>query len=158
MDEMTCWSGVFLLLSCCWLSRLTVWQIQFGVLECVKAISTGPELLVELCANRGSRSLSTSHRLEHTHISEEAFYRVWPGFFHFFSSPSASLSPPLFLSASPCLRKLICFKTRAKYYHIYISLFQEGSKGGVCGVDFSFLFLFSSVERSRPGVRLCLKL
>lgn len=141
MDDMTRWSGVFLLLSCCWLSRLTVGQIQFGVLECVEAISTGPELLVELCANRGSRSLSTSHRLEHTHKSGEAFYRVWASFFISFP-PCLPLSLLLSLCASPCLRKPICFKTRAKYYHIYIFLFQEGCKGGVCGVDFSFLFFF----------------
>lgn len=152
MNDMTRWSGVFILLSCCWLSRLTVWQIQFGALKCIKAISTGPELLVELCANRGSHSLSTSHRLERTHGSGEAFYRVWPSFFTSFCL-SASLS--LSISASLYLRKTICFKTRAKYYHIYIFLFQEGSREGVCAVDFLFFFL---VERSRSGVRLCLKL
>lgn len=143
-DDMTHWSGVFLLLSCCWLSRLTVWQIQFGVLECAEAISTGPELSVVLCANIGSRSLSTSQRVEHTHNSGEAFYRVWAAFFISFAlclSLSLSLSSSLSLFLLPqCLRKLICFKTRAKYYHIYIFLFQEGNKVRVCGVDFSFLF------------------
>lgn len=105
MDDMTHWSGVFLLLSCCWLSRLTVWQIQFGVLECAEAMSVRPELLVELCANRGSRNLSASHMLQSTHKSGEACYRVWAAlffFFFFFSLPtSASLSLTLFLSFSP---------------------------------------------------------
>ena len=91
MDDMTHWSGVFLLLSCCWCSTLTVWQIQFGVLGCAEAISTGPQLLVELCANIGSRSLSTLYRPEHTHKRGEAFYRVWAAFF-------MSLPPCLTLS------------------------------------------------------------
>lgn len=103
-DDMTHWSGVFLLLSCCWLSRLTVWQIQFGVLECAEAISTGPELSVVLCANIGSRSLSTSHRVEHTHNSGEAFYRVWAAFFISFAlrlTLSLSLSSSLSLFLLP---------------------------------------------------------
>lgn len=159
MDDMTRWSGVFLLLSCCWLSRLTVGQIQFGALECVKAISTRTGLLVELCANRGSRSLSTSHRLEHTNLRRPSIV-CGPVFFffHFFFSLSVSLSLPLSPSRSlfPCLRKTICFKTRAKYYHIYIFLFQEGSNRGSvwCGFFFSFFL----VERSWSRVRLCLKL
>lgn len=142
---MTHWSGVFLLLSCCWLSRLTVWQIQFGVLECAEAIGTGPELSAVLCANIGSRSLSTSHRVEHTHNSGEAFYRVWAAFFISFAlclTLALSLSSSLSLFLLPrCLRKLICFKTRAKYYHIYIFLFQEGNKVRVCAV---WIFLFFS--------------
>lgn len=50
--------------------------------------------------------------------------RVWPTFFF------------LSLSHSPRWRKMICFKTRAKYYHIYIFLFQKGSTGGVCSPFF----------------------
>lgn len=97
-----------------------------------------------VCANRGSHSLSASHRLEHTHNSGEALYRVWASSFFFiflFLSLSLLLScvfPSFFLSFSP-LGKAICPKTRAKYYHIYIFLFQEGSKGGsVCCVFFFF--------------------
>lgn len=99
MDDVTRRSGVFLLLSCCWLSRLTVWQIQFGVSERVKAISAGPEeLLVERCANRGSRSLSTSHGPKHTHTNlGRPFYRVWPIFF-----TSSLPRLPLSLSLSLC--------------------------------------------------------
>lgn len=154
MNDTTHCSGVFLLLSCCWLCRLTVGKIQFGVLQCVKDISAGPELLVEPCANRGSRSLSASHRLEHTNLGRPSIV-CGPGFFFssfLFLHVCLRISfPPR--SLSPCFRKPICFKTRAKYYHIYIFLFQEGSKESVwCG-----LFFFFSVERSQPGVRLCLK-
>lgn len=109
------WSSVFVLLSCCWLSRLTVGRIHFGVLQRVKAISAGAERSVELCANRGSHSLSASHRLEHTHKSGEALYRVWARFFSLslsffkflFLSVCFSLVSSLFLSflpsLSPCL-------------------------------------------------------
>ena len=157
-DEMTRRSGVFLLLSCCWLSRLTVWQIQFW---CFGAVP-GPELSVELCANRGSRSLSTSHRLEHTQIWGGLLSCVGHFFFflpfHFCSSPSAA-SLSFSLGASPCLGKPICFKTRAKYYHIYIFLFQEGSEGGGgCMVLVFLFFFFCQWKGPGPGVRLCLKL
>lgn len=52
------------------------------------------------------------------------FFFFFP-FFHFFFSLCLLLSP-LSLSACPAWGKTICFKTRAKYYHIYIFLFQAG--------------------------------
>lgn len=95
MDDMTHWSGVFLLLSCCWLSRLTVWQIQFGVLGRVEVITTEPELWVEMCANRGSCSVSTPRTLEHTHTQTWGELLSCVGrFFNLFSSLSLSLSLP----------------------------------------------------------------
>lgn len=130
--------------------------IQFGVSECVEAISARARALGgTVCKQRKPQPVHIAQTGTHT--------QIWGGllscvgwFFHFFSLPVClSLAFSLSLSASPCLRKLICFKTRAKYYHIYIFLFQEGSRGGVCAVDFSF---FLAVERSRLGVRLCLKL
>lgn len=138
MDDMTRWSGVFLLLSCCWLSRLTVWQIQFGILECIKAISTGPELCVQT-----EEAAACPHRTDwnaHTNLGRPSIV-CGPVF-------SLLLLPVGFSLSSPCLRKLICFKTRAKYYHIYIFLFQESSTGGVYGVDL-FLFQWKGL---RPGL------
>lgn len=153
MDDMTRWSGVFLLLSCCWLSRLTVGRIQFGVLECVKAISTGPELLVELCANRGSRSLSTSHRLEHTHKSGEAFYRVWASFF--ISFPPCLPPSLLLLSLSLFLP---AWENRSVLKHVLnitiftFSCFKKAAKGEcVVWIFLSFLF-FLQWKGLSPGL------
>ena len=101
------------------------------------------------CVQTEEAAACPHRRLEHTHKSEEAFYRVWASFsFSFFSILFLSVCFSLLssLSASACMRKTICFKTRAKYYHIYIFLFQEGSKGGDvwCGVFCLFSFFFVS--------------
>lgn len=122
-----------------------------------EAVSTGPELLVELCANRGSRSLFTSHRLEHTHKSGKAFYRVWATFFFFF--PFFLLSATLFSPCSipsPCLRENWSFLKHVLNITIFtFSCFKIGSKGGsVCGVDFSCPFFLAGGFLCRVRLRL----
>lgn len=138
----------------CHRSSLVFWSRLRASAQCQRS-------WMELCAIIGSHSLSTSHKLEHTHTHTNvgrpslvcgpvfSFF-----FFYIFLFLPVWLSLTPSLSASPSLRKAICFKTRAKYYHIYIFLFQEGSEVGVCGVDLTFLFPFFSLQWKALRLRL----
>lgn len=123
-------SDVFVLLSCCWLCRLTVGWI------CSVSRPSAPEQSFLWNCAQTEEATAYPQTGTHTQIWGGLISCVGQFFFLFFKflflSVCFSLVSSLFLSfsPSPCLRKVICFKTRAKYYHIYIFLFQEGSKRG----------------------------
>lgn len=109
----------------------TVGRIQFGVLECVTAISTRPELSRRSCVQTEEAAARPHRTGWNTRTTGEAFQSCVGQIFFSFFFISFSLSvcfslSSLFLFALPAWGKMICFKTRAKYYHIYIFLFQAG--------------------------------
>lgn len=150
-DPVECFFFLFfskVLQSCYWLSsRHTVGRIQFGVLECVTAISTRPELSWWSCVQTEEAAASPHRTGWNTHTTGEAFSRVWASFFFsslFFISFSLSVCFSLvFLSVlAPLGEKRSVLKHVLNITIFTFSCFKQAAEGGSVSVCVVWIFPF----------------
>lgn len=148
MDDVNRWSGVFLLLSCCRLSWLTVWQIQFGCFAACWVHHQWAGALGGKCEAAAG-----------PHCTGWNIHTMWKGllscvghFFHLDSFPSDTLSL-LFSQLLPSWEKRSVLKHVLNITIFIFSCFKKGAKWEcVLWICFSFFFsLFFPLEESLSG-------
>lgn len=150
-------SDVFVLLSCCWLCRLTVGWI------CSVSRPSAPEQSFRWNCAQTEEATACPRRTDwNTHTNLGRPYIVCGpvfllSFFNFFFSLSASLLCPPFFYLSlplPAWEKWSVLKHVLNITIFTFSCFKKAAKGGSVWC----VFFFFLVERSGSRVRLCLKL